>query len=115
MFHGTAGYEDHRCHIQTPHNLKKPTAELRQAIPNPAVATPLRELEQLPYLSAVISESLRRDHGVSHRLQHMALDRALQFNDWTIPSGTPVSMTSVLMHETRRSFRTRTPSIWSAG
>lgn len=84
--------------------LNKLTTELRKAIPDPAVATPLRELEQLPYLSAVISESLRRDYGVSHRLQRVAPDRALQFHDWTIPPGTPVSMTSVLMHENPEIF-----------
>lgn len=90
--------------LADPSILNKLTTELRKAIPNPAVATPLRELEQLPYLSAVISESLRRDHGVSHRLQRVAPDRALQFNAWTIPPGTPVSMTSVLMHENPEIF-----------
>ena len=98
--------------------LQKLTTELKQAIPDPSVATPLRELEQLPYLSAVISESLRREYGVSHRLQRVAPDRALQFNAWTIPPGTPVSMTSVLMHNNPEIFpapHTFDPERWLKG
>lgn len=46
-----------------------------------------RQLEKLPYLTAVINEGLRMGHGVMHRLQRISPDTALQFNQWTIPKG----------------------------
>jgi cytochrome P450 len=66
----------------------------------------LRQLEQLPYLSAVVSEGLRLSFGVSHRLPRIAPDTALHYQgtvngknyDYTIPPGVPVSMTQMLIH-----------------
>ncbi|MCJ1387752.1 hypothetical protein MMC18_000595 [Xylographa bjoerkii] len=59
----------------------------------------LNTLEHLPYLNAVIYEGLRMSYGVSHRLQRIAPDRSIRFHEWIIPQGTPVGMTSVLMHD----------------
>jgi len=84
-------------------------------MPTPTVPTPLVHLENLPYLTAVISEGLRISYGVSHRLQRSAPDRAIQFQDYTIPPGTPVSMTSVLIHDNPHIFpdpHTFTPERW---
>ena len=38
-------------------------------------------------------------HGISHRLQRVNPDGSLTFHQWVIPAGTPVSMTSVFLHE----------------
>ncbi|KAL8943014.1 MAG: hypothetical protein Q9211_001143 [Gyalolechia sp. 1 TL-2023] len=57
------------------------------------------QLEQLPYLTAVITEALRIGYGVCHRLQRLFPDIVLQYKDIAIPSMTPVSMTSVLIHD----------------
>lgn len=57
-----------------------------------------QHLEQLPYLGAVISEGLRLSYGVSHRLQRISPDMPLHFRGWTIPPGTPVSMTQMFIH-----------------
>ena len=63
-----------------------------------------QQLEQLPYLTAVITEGLRVGYGVSHRLQRLFPDTALQYNGYTVPPMTPVSMTSVLLHDNPEFF-----------
>ena len=50
-------------------------------------------------LRAVIKESLRLGNGVSTRLARVAPDRSIYFRDWEIPKGTPVGMTSTLIHQ----------------
>lgn len=52
-------------------------------------------LEQLPYLTGVIREGLRLSPGLATRLARVAPDRDLLYNQWTIPSGTPVGMTGM--------------------
>ena len=73
--------------------------ELVQA--NQTLKKPLEllELEKLPYLNAVILEGLHITYGVSHRLQRVCPDQAFYYHDYKIPPGTPVSMTSVHMHD----------------
>lgn len=55
-------------------------------------------LERLPYLTGVLMEGLRLAPGVATRLARIAPDRDLHYDGWTIPSGTPVGMTTLLMH-----------------
>ncbi|KAI0595140.1 trichodiene oxygenase [Biscogniauxia sp. FL1348] len=55
-------------------------------------------LEQLPYLTAVIMEGLRLSPSVASRLARVAPDRDLFYDKWCIPRGTPVGMTTLLMH-----------------
>ncbi|KAI1504042.1 trichodiene oxygenase [Biscogniauxia marginata] len=55
-------------------------------------------LEQLPYLTAVIMEGLRLSPSVASRLARVAPDRDLYYEKWCIPKGTPVGMTTLLMH-----------------
>lgn len=80
------------------HILKTLTAELTKAMPDPARSLPLVDLEQLEYLNAITLETLRMSHGVSHRLQRVSPSQSLRYHDIIIPAGTPVSMTSVHMH-----------------
>lgn len=61
-------------------------------------------LEQLPYLTAVILEGLRWGNGVPHRLQRISPDLPIQYKEYTIPKGTPVGMTSVMMHSSPDHF-----------
>lgn len=72
---------------------------LETEIPDPNHPPNLRELEQMDYLLAIFYETLRLFHGVSQRLQRIFPDRCLQYKEWTIPPGTPVSMTSVHVHD----------------
>lgn len=58
-----------------------------------------QQLEQLPYLTAVITESLRIGYGVSHRLQRLFPDTVFQYNGYALPPMTPVSMTTIFLHD----------------
>ncbi len=81
--------------LMYPSILAKLKAGLNDAIPDPNIAASFPILEKLPYLNAVV---------VSSRLQRISPDKATLFTDasnaktGTIPPGTPVGMTSVLIH-----------------
>ncbi|OBT64897.1 hypothetical protein VE03_06450 [Pseudogymnoascus sp. 23342-1-I1] len=89
--------------LRTPSALRRLKTELRAAIPNANMPTSLITLEQLPYLNAVIKESLRLTYGVAGRLARMA-EEPLFFTDqktgreWVVPSGTPVGMSIAQLH-----------------
>ena len=81
----------------------------------------LPKLEKLPYLTAVIQEALRMSYGVASRLARIAPDEVLTVRDdtkdldWTIPPGTPVSMTQLLVFRDERIFPSHTafrPERW---
>ena len=78
--------------------LRKLMEELHAESSGSSSQFSLNRLERLPYLNAVVLEGLRLSYGVTHRLQRIAPDRSIQFHEWTIPLGTPVGMTSVLVH-----------------
>ena len=59
--------------------------------------TPLTTLEQLPYLKAVLTEGLRLSPGIGTRAGRVT-DKDIFYGDWRIPAGTPVGMTTLLMH-----------------
>ncbi|KAJ9605728.1 hypothetical protein H2200_009577 [Cladophialophora chaetospira] len=83
---------------------RKLKAELAEAIPDPNSIPPLARLEGLPYLHAVVQEGHRFSHGVTGRLERISPDKPLQFQDWVIPAGTPVSMTSFIQHNDPSKF-----------
>ncbi|KAI9843443.1 MAG: hypothetical protein M1838_002619 [Thelocarpon superellum] len=104
--------------LANPASRRKLQQELAAAGATASAHLPLQQLEQLPYLHAVVNEGLRLGYGVSSRLQRVAPDRALQFEEWVIPPGTPVSMTSVYLHDNERLFpdpRTWKPERWLEG
>ena len=73
-------------------------SELEAAIPDPDSIPPLQVLENLPYLRALMWESIRLSYGASHRLQRVFPERTLNYEGYIIPPNTPVGMTSVLLH-----------------
>ena len=79
--------------------LQKLLAELHSQIPDPAVMPPLAQLEDFPFLTAVIYEGLRISYGTLHRLSRVHPDRTLQYHDWSIPPGTAVGITSLFIHD----------------
>jgi cytochrome P450 len=85
--------------LANPEILYKLKEELASVIPNPEKSVPLQQLSQLPYFSAVIFEGLRITNAVCSRLTRVSPDSPIYFREWEIPPGTPVSMTSLLMHE----------------
>ncbi|KAI0436177.1 putative cytochrome P450 [Xylaria telfairii] len=62
------------------------------------------QLEQLPYLQAIIKEGLRLSIGTIHRLPRVSPDEELHFTSgkgvkvWRIPAGVPVRMTNYFLH-----------------
>lgn len=84
-------------------------AKLRAELQNVPTNASLTELEQLPYLSACIAEGNRLSFGVTARVCRIAPDEALQYKNYTIPPGTPVSMTSLCAHTDERIF----PDAWT--
>ena len=90
--------------IDQPTILRKLRDELLTVQPDPSRPARYSQLEQLPYLTAVILEGLRLGYGVSTRLPRIAPDRVIKYKEWEIPPGTPVGMTSVLMHQNESVF-----------
>lgn len=68
------------------------------------------DLEQRPYLWAVIHEALRMMPGVSHRSARIARDEDLVYKsrdgsvEFVIPRGTPIGMTSMINHWDKELF-----------
>ena len=89
--------------LSTPGVLDKLRAELNRAMPDSELPS-LQKLEELPYLSAVVSEGHRMTHGVAHRLPRVSPKEPIMFKEWVIPPGTPVSMTHMLTHQNASIF-----------
>lgn len=58
----------------------------------------IKTLEQLPYLTSVIMEGMRLSPAIGSRMARIAPDRDIFYGDFRIPAGTPVGMTTILMH-----------------
>jgi hypothetical protein len=76
--------------------LRRLRTELQQ-VPHGS-RTNLSVLEQLPYLTAVLMEGLRLSPGIATRIPRVAPDHDLVYEKWVIPKGTPVGMTTLLIH-----------------
>ncbi|OQE37342.1 hypothetical protein PENCOP_c010G02649 [Penicillium coprophilum] len=72
--------------------------ELKVAMPTPTTILTWNSLEKLPFLNGVIQEGLRLSLGVSIRLPRIAPKDNLQYGDWVIPAGTPVSTATYFVH-----------------
>lgn len=91
--------------LANPQCMGKLRAELR-TVPETASWT---ELEQLPYLNAVIAEGNRLSFGVTARVCRIAPDETLDYKGYIIPPGTPVSMTTLSVHTDESAF----PDPWT--
>lgn len=96
----TAGFETTGFTIETAtyHLLATPALaqrlkeELVAAWPEGQPQPPLATLETLPYLKAVIQESIRMSIGVKSRLPRINRKEAVSYAGWIIPKDTMVSM-----------------------
>ncbi|PKY09111.1 cytochrome P450 [Aspergillus campestris IBT 28561] len=89
--------------LQNPTMYRKLQAELTAMIPDPECTPTVAQLEQIPYLRAVVKEALRLHPGVLYRMQRVARDPMVYTDKrngatWTIPAETRVSMTPLLVH-----------------
>ncbi|KAK8057947.1 cytochrome P450 [Apiospora saccharicola] len=73
-----------------------------------AATLELKALEQLPYLTSVIMEGMRLSPAIGSRSSRIAPDRDLVYGEGKralrIPAGTPVGMTTILMHTDEASY-----------
>ncbi|CAG8204690.1 unnamed protein product [Penicillium olsonii] len=72
--------------------------ELVGAMPTPDTKLSWTQLEKLPYLSAVVKESLRLSGSITIRQPRIFPTKPLVYEDYTIPPGTPVSQSIHLVH-----------------
>ncbi|KZM24039.1 uncharacterized protein EKO05_0004605 [Ascochyta rabiei] len=86
--------------LANPAVLERLQEELETVMPDAEVLPPFQDLNQLPYFNAVINEGFRLTHGVITRLTRIAPTEALHVpgTTFTIPAGTPTSMSSWLVH-----------------
>jgi cytochrome P450 len=78
--------------------LKTLQTELRLAIPDKNEITDWAILESLPYLRAVIKESLRFSYGVSGRIPRTVPPSGATFCGQSIPPGTSVAHSAYCYH-----------------
>lgn len=60
-----------------------------------------KQLEQLPYLTAVLTEGMRLSPAIGTRAARTT-DKDLFYGKWRIPADTPVGMTTLLIHTDQR-------------
>jgi cytochrome P450 len=94
--------------LSNPKVLARLRSELEQAIPNGDPSNPdakleWTELEKLPYLTAVIKESVRLSYGTTSRNVRL-LPKTVQYKEWTIPPRTPISMTIPFLNHDEEIF-----------
>lgn len=97
--------------LKNPDTLNRAQAEIRGC-------SNLRALEQLPYLSAIIEEGLRMAHPVCQRLARISPDADVQYREYRIPRGTPVSMSAWMVSTNEDLFpgpRKFRPERWLEG
>lgn len=95
--------------LANPDKLKKLKEELDLALPDPDIPPTASQVEHLPYLTAVIQETLRLHPPATLRMARVSPDEPLFYDDghnpkWEIPAGTPASMTPTLIHTNPRTF-----------
>ena len=105
--------------VDNPDVLQKLKGELHGVMPsiNDVGKIPITALESLPYLTAIIKESVRLIYGNSTPHYRVDPDQALIYEDkssgkrWVIPPKTAVGMTSVLLHHNEQNFPNSTKFI----
>lgn len=81
------------------HRLRTELSQVQHA------AMTSKQLEQLPYLTAIITEALRLSPGLATRQARVSPKTPIEYEkNWTIPPGTPVGMTTLLIHHDERLF-----------
>ncbi|KAL7940118.1 benzoate 4-monooxygenase cytochrome P450 [Trichoderma barbatum] len=90
--------------ISNPFVYQRLRAELLEAYPEENQEMTWMALEKLPYLAAVIKESLRLSYGVIGRLPRVVPAPGATFNGYFLPAGTTVGMSSWMMHRNTTAF-----------
>lgn len=82
--------------------LERLRAELattvREHPPSADANIDIKTLEKCLYLTSVLMEGMRLSPAIGSRMARIAPDRDIFYGDWRVPAGTPVGMTTILMH-----------------
>jgi cytochrome P450 len=113
--------------LANPQILRRLKEELKGVYPDGKGHVSLAALQNLPYLTTILSEALRLTYGVAHRLQRI-FHEPLTYTpsslvpsaskapkEYVIPPGTPISMCIVDLTSTPPASQTHTLSIPHAG
>ncbi|KAI9865057.1 MAG: hypothetical protein M1830_006062, partial [Pleopsidium flavum] len=84
--------------LANPATLARLKEELREAWPRLEKEPDLRDLERLPYLNAVIKESMRIGPGIPSGLPRIVPAAGAKIDGHPVPGGTIVSMSSWFVH-----------------
>ncbi|KAF2168238.1 hypothetical protein M409DRAFT_65711 [Zasmidium cellare ATCC 36951] len=101
--------------LQTPAIETRLREELRQAWSDLATMPQLEDLEKLPYLTAIIKESLRISPSVPVPLPRVVPPQGTTLSGQQIPGGTVVGMSLRFVHESEEIFhdaKTFDPERW---
>jgi cytochrome P450 len=72
--------------LKNPDILSRLQEELKVPFADyPSRSPTWKDLEKLPYLTAVLQEALRLSYGAVHRLARVFPDYAYQYEEWVIP------------------------------
>lgn len=93
------------------HLLSNPEymAKLREELKDVPIDASFHDLEQLPYLNAVLTEANRISFGVTRRSFRLAPEEALRYGDYDIPPNTAVAISTLAVHGDPNIF----PDPWS--
>lgn len=83
--------------------IQKLRVELESIQSTPQLGPRLQQLEQMPYLTSIILEGLRLSIGVTARLARIS-PQVVEYGEWKIPPGTPVSMSTYLISHDENVF-----------
>lgn len=92
--------------LDNPQIRSRFVAELETVFPDPRVTPPLATLESLPYLGAIINETLRLTIGISSRTIRKSRRGPVNYKGHLIPAGAYFSMTTYYTHTD--------PAVWEA-
>ncbi|WEW56407.1 hypothetical protein PRK78_001850 [Emydomyces testavorans] len=90
--------------LKLPHVYQRLKEELHSAWPNFNTLPDLTDLEKLPYLTAVLKESLRISPGVASALPRVVPPSGTKLSGHFIPGGTVVGMSSHFVHRNEAVF-----------
>ena len=103
--------------LANPTKLARLRTALRPLFSDPSQKPSWNQLEDVPYMTAVVKEGLRINLGIVGRIPRCAPDRDIRYKDIIIPRGTPVSMSTQDIHENAEIFadpKTFMPERWLA-
>ena len=87
-----------------PKRMQRLRTELEEAIPDANSIASWQRLETLPYLTAVIYESLRLALGSTSRFIRVFPTTDLKYGSYTLPAGTAISTDALAMHYNSQTF-----------